>query len=311
MRVMIWLVTVGCMMLSAPSALAMYRVVLLDRFYPGDYTVPRPMEQDLLDSLYGMVDLDRDRSREPLYHGDVVEMLLAHPDIQVLRYPLPGDRTPMEGILHQLRKVMGDARDHHIDAVLLPWESSTLISALEPRDPLEAQRPLRPRDVARYVETVRGWGRTSDVWKVTYDIIRALEALSATGMKVYTIAGNGGRGMVNTFSFADGVTTVGASERELSSFVSHNAFVDERDQAAYLFRRIDDSQGLPLGYDLDGDGCPEVGLRRLTGYSVARKDYPRESWRALKGSSFAAPRALRRFLVGTGRPEQCVSPLGS
>ncbi|MGB0723177.1 MAG: hypothetical protein ACPGU7_12365 [Gammaproteobacteria bacterium] len=297
--------------LAGPGAYAAFRVALVDRFYPGDYALPKAMEQDLLNSLYGMVDLDRDRSREPLYHGDVVEMLLAHPDIQVLRYPLPGDRTPMQGILQQLRKVHDDARDHPIDAVLLPWESSTLISSLEPRTTLDNPRPLRAEAVERYVETVRAWGEDSEVWAVTHDIIRALEALSATGMKVYTIAGNGGRGMVNTFSFANDVTTVGASERELANFVSNNAFVDEREQAAYLFRRVDGSDGAPLGYDLDDDGCPEVSLRHLTGYSESRRDYPREGWRALKGSSFAAPRALRRFLVGAAPPSFCVSPVGS
>lgn len=286
-----------CLFPLAPAASTdvkskpIFRVALVDKFYPRDYTQPPERRAELQDALYGIADLDKDRSREPIYHGDVVEMLIQHPRIQVIRYPIPADRQLMDGVLYELRKLQADVPALDVDAILLPYESSTLVSSLD--------EELQRDKVDQYVDTLRRWGERDQVWATTHAVIRQMETLINDGVEVVTIAGNGGSGMVNTLSFARGVMTVGAVEDELRYFVANNAFVNSYERAAYMFRRVDDHNGKARGYDLDGDGCPEVALTKLTGYHPERTRYPREGWRAIKGSSFAAPRALRNALVGS------------
>ncbi|ABC27274.1 hypothetical protein HCH_00362 [Hahella chejuensis KCTC 2396] len=269
----------------------LYRVAVIDRFYPGDESFASEEDKDMDGWLNGMVDLDRDRKREPLYHGDIVSLLASAPQVAVTPYPLTPGQPAQAEILRQLAEV----RKHvfwgePIDAVVLSWESSTLISAFE--------KPLRSENVESYKAVVRSWAEHDPVWSLSYRIIRLMEDLAETGVQVYTIAGNGGRGMVNTYSFADGVVTVGAVEEELGDFIADNELVDTHDQAAYFFRLVLDVTGAPVGYDVDGDDCADVPVTCLTGYSPERTDYPTRPWPPLKGSSFAAPMALRRHLLG-------------
>ena len=265
-----------------------YRVVIIDRFFPPAEGFESDQQRDEHGWLYGMLDLDQDDQKEPFYHGDVVRLLAAHPKITFITYPIQEQRSPMAEILRNLRKINTRLAVQSVDALVLSWESSTLVSAFE--------KPLKLENAWRYKAEVKRMGEQHQEWKDTYQIILALEKLAEKGVSVYTIAGNGGSGMVNTFSFAAGVTTVGASEKELGHFVAENPFVDTHARAAYQVTRIDDSGGKALGYDIDGDECPDIPLDRLTGYDSDRKEYPKSFWRPLLGSSFAAPVALKSAL---------------
>ncbi len=268
-----------------------YQVVVVDRFYPGDDFYEDAGERSRQRWLYGLVDLDRDRDREPLFHGDIVSLFVNDPQINVLPYVMEQDAPPQQEILRQLKEV----RKHvfwgePIHALVLSWESSTLVSAFE--------KPLQQAHASEYKEVVRRWGLDQEIWRLSYEIIRLLEDIAETGVMVYTIAGNGGSGMVNTYSFADGVITVGASEKELKHFIAENAFVTVRAPAIYQPSLVRDSFGRAMGYDLDGDSCADIPVTCLTGYSPERNDYPDKSWSPLKGSSFAAPLALKQVLTG-------------
>ncbi|OZG74783.1 hypothetical protein BTA51_05480 [Hahella sp. CCB-MM4] len=270
---------------------ASYQVAVVDRFYPGDDFYKDAGERKTQRWLYGLVDLDRDQDREPLYHGDIVSLFASAPGIQVRRYVMLQGQPPQQEILRQLKEV----RKHvfwgePIHALVLSWESSTLASAFE--------KPLQVAHAADYKEQVRQWGLDQETWNLSYQIIRLLEDIAETGVNVFTIAGNGGSGMVNTYSFASGVITVGASEEGLQHFISENVFVSARARAVYQPVLVRDGAGVPVGYDLDGDNCAEVPISCLTGYSPERMDYPERPWSLLKGSSFAAPQALKHLLAG-------------
>jgi len=267
-----------------------YHVAIVDRFYPGDDYYRDDEDRLLHTNLHGLVDLDRDRLREPFYHGEIVSILASHPAIEIHRYEMQPGAHPQQEILRQLKNV----RKHlfwgePISAVVLSWESSTLVSAFE--------KPLRRENVSEYKESVRQWGSENPIWQLSYDTIRLLEDIAEMGVKVYTIAGNGGKGMVNTYSFADGITTVGAREAELKNFVSDNVFVDVHMAAAYQPQLVRDVSGTPRGYDFDGDSCVDVPISCLSGYRSDRMDYPEKTWPLLKGSSFAAPVAMRVALL--------------
>jgi len=267
-----------------------YHVAVVDRFYPGDDFYANEEERNQQVNLHGLVDLDRDHLREPLYHGEIVSIFASHPAIEIHPYEMREGEHPQKEILRQLQNI----RKHvfwgePIDALILSWESSTLVSAFE--------KPLRRENVGKYVESVRQWGHDSDIWQLSFETIRILEDIAEYGVKVFTIAGNGGRGMVNTYSFAKGITTVGAREAELKHFVSDNVFVDMRSPAAHQPKLIRDSEGLPKGYDFDGDACIDVPIDCLSGYQHGRLNYPERLWPLLKGSSFAAPVAMKVALL--------------
>ena len=57
---------------------------------------------------------------------------------------------------------------------------------------------------------------------------------------------------------------------------------------------VRDASGQALGYDINEDQAPDIPLQRVSSYSASRSDYPEESWRMLKGSSYAAPTEVRR-----------------
>lgn len=266
-----------------------YQVALVDKFYPGDQAFEDEEERLMQQALYGMLDIDGDRIREPLFHGDLVRILVQHPLIKILPYSLRHGANPLEELERNLALIRKDLFwGEPIDAVLLPWESSTLVSAFA--------EELSASSVDDYVNVVYQWGRRDEVWLRTWNIILLLEDIIEYGAKVYTISGNGGPRMVNTYSFAHGVVTVGAVERELQHYIADNVFVDLHERAAYQAERVDSVNGQPLGYDVTGDGCVDIGLELLS--TQMRDQLPKRAWKVLKGSSFAAPVALRKALLG-------------
>ncbi len=289
-----------CLLLLLPfviprGAEAGQRVAIVDRFFPA--LSASVQEQELQRWMYGMLDLDGDQIKEPYYHGDLVRLIAAHPELSFFLYPISSDRPPLDSIALNLREIRARLGRQPVDAVLLSWESSTLISAFEV--------PLHRSRAGHYLAQLEKWSETDGSWGPTLAIIRELEALADAGVTVVTIAGNGGRGMVNTFSFARGVITVGAIEPELANFVSDNALVDRREPAAYFARLLHAPAGGALGYDLDGDQCPDIPLQALSSYANARDVFPANPWPPLKGSSFAAPAALKKILLAANAAPAC------
>ncbi|MBJ7552522.1 hypothetical protein [Marinomonas ostreistagni] len=281
-----------CLLLSAlPFSVnaenQLYHVAIIDRFYPPMESFQSDEDKILHTTLYGLVDIDKDYRKETLYHGDIVQLIANDPNIVFLRYPLTGQDTPMREIFQAITSINDRFAFAPIDSLVLSWESSTLASAFE--DPLK----LEHRE--QYIEAIRVWGEEFPAWKDTYNVIRAMEELVLKGAQVFTISGNSGPRTINTLSLAKGVTTVGAIEPELSYFIADNVFVDTYEQAAYSLKRIDDQLGNSLGYDLDGDGCSDIPLSSLTSQSI--NDLPEVLWPPIKGSSFAAPMALKKALI--------------
>lgn len=277
------------------------RVAIVDRFFPA--LSASAQGQAMQRWMYGMLDLDGDQIKEPYYHGDLVRLIAAHPELSFFLYPIGSDRPPLDSIVLNLREIRARLDRQPLDALLLSWESSTLISAFEV--------PLHRSRASHYVAQLEEWSEAGGNWGATLAIIRELEALADAGVIVVTIAGNGGRGMVNTFSFARGVITVGAIEPELAHFVSDNALVDRRGRAAYFARLLQAPSGELLGYDLDGDLCEDIPLRALSSYAKARGPFPAKPWPPLKGSSFAAPAALKKILLDEHAGTACSGSTGA
>ncbi|MBB1486730.1 hypothetical protein H4O21_08925 [Oceanospirillum sp. D5] len=274
---------------ASPSepATSSWRVAVIDRFY--EPVIDDQQEQERQRVLYGLLDLDNDELPEPYYHGDLVQMIASHPSFIFLRYPIRDSSQPLKAILTQLARIKTGFARFPVDALILSWESSTLISAFE--------KPLKRENVKHYKALIREWGHSHSVWYYSRQIIHNIEWLTERGVRVFTIAGNGGSGMVNTFSFASGVITVGASEPELSHFIANNVFVDHFANAVYEPIRVDNNQGQPRGYDLNNDACIDIPVNRLSSYYSSDVQLSRKPWPILKGSSFAAPAAMKASFI--------------
>ena len=79
--------------------------------------------------------------------------------------------------------------------------------------------------------------------------------------------------------------------------MANNVFVDRHGRVAYLIRLVSDTSGRPIGYDVNNDQCADIPIACLSAYSPLRSEYPATSFWAIRGSSFAAPTALRRQLT--------------
>ncbi|WP_210395164.1 hypothetical protein [Motiliproteus sediminis] len=284
-----------CIATAAVAAPVQYRVAVIDRFYPSLETYQTERDISLDVALYGLADLNGDRRREPLYHGDLVTLIARHPQISFLHYPLTASSRPTHEILTNLRELRLRHQRTPVDALLLCWESSTLISAFDP--------PFNRDRAGAFKRLIDYWGIEDAVWRDTREIIDELEALADLGIRVVTIAGNGGKRMVNAFSFAEGVTTVGAEEAELRDFVADNPFVDTYAPAARVVRPLSGVDGSPAGFDINGDECADITATSLSGTNTGQ---PRR--RMIKGSSFAAPAALKTLLPGLAVETDCLTP---
>ncbi|TDO96864.1 hypothetical protein [Marinomonas balearica] len=271
----------------------LYRAAIIDRFYPPSEPFLTNDEREMHTWMYGVIDIDRDRIKEPYYHGDIVQMIAADSQIAFTRYPIDGKRSPMKEILTSLHVILSRMASLPIDALVLSWESSTLISSFN--------FPFTKDKRELYIQTIESWGERDEIWADTYKVIRAIESLTIQGVKVFTIAGNSGSRTVNTLSFAKGVITVGAKEPELSHFIANNVFVDVYEQAAYELHRIDNNKGQPIGYDVNEDGCEDINIEQVS--QRKSTDLPKTVWPPIKGSSFAAPMAMKKALLHIGSKE--------
>ncbi|WCN13323.1 hypothetical protein GV054_10045 [Marinomonas mediterranea] len=276
----------------------LYRAAIIDRFFPPSEPFLNAKDKESHTWMYGLVDVDRDRVKEPYYHGDIVQIIAASPQIAFTRYPIEGKQKPMKEILTNLRVILARMPTLPVDSLVLSWESSTLISAFP--------TPFEKRYSERYIQVLKAWGKNDEIWSDTYQVIRALEALTEQGVKVFTIAGNSGARTVNTLSFAKGVTTVGAKEPELSYFITNNVFVDVYEQAAYEIKRIDNQIGQTVGYDINDDGCEDIPLALIS--RTKQTTLPAKVWPPIKGSSFAAPLAMKKALLNLQDNQEIVCP---
>jgi hypothetical protein len=279
---------------AAPTddpALPIRRLAVIDLFYPGDDAFESEDQRQFELLTHDAVDIDGDRRRDPYYHGDIVGILASGEGIEVLPYPIHDIRDSKGEILRCLRTIAAEVRGgERIDAVLLAWESSTLLSVFG--------ETVDPARVEEYQSTLLTWSATSESWRKTMEIILAIENLTASGTVVYTIAGNSGRGSVNTYSFARGVRTVGAIEPGARErWISHNPLVSLVAKSAFRVRLVRHPGCVGVGYDIDEDGVADIPADRLSGHARWPSRPPRDSWVVLKGSSFAAPTAVRKILA--------------
>ncbi len=280
---------------APPKATEPFRIAVVDLFYPGDDAFASDGDREYALMLNDAVDIDGDGHRDPYYHGDIVGLFASGEGIEIVPYRIDDVEHAKTEILSELRRIQLDViAGNPLDAVVLSWESSTLLKNFGTK--------LSPDKRGAYKAIVKSWGERFPSWQTSYEIILALEALADAGLEVYTIAGNSGAGAVNTYSFAEGVHVIGGVEPDhRGRWIADNALVAARAKAAFKVRFVIGDSPTVAGYDIDEDGLPDIPVRHMSGYKARPMAPPRQTHTVLKGSSYAAPTALKqRVLLDAG-----------
>jgi hypothetical protein len=266
------MVSLGCGVKT--RAPLVYRVALIDNFYPGDEDFHNEAEKEVFLLGYG-IDIDGDNLPEPILHGDLVEFFYQHPQIEVIRFSAPGRDDLVTGTLWALIEA-----GERFDAVSISAEFAI------PRYVFTesyTDHDLKLEDKARYREIIRTMAQGKDKrFKAMEAILVAMERVAALGCPVYVPVGNRGISFVNTFSLAEGVVTVGAESE--THWAANTPFVTLKGPVEFEVLRVWD------GYDLNNDGKSDVSVDKSS--SGGEGFGPN-----LKGTSFTLPVALVRHLT--------------
>lgn len=195
--------------------------------------------------------------------------------------------------------------------------------------------PLTRNNLARYRTQVAAWLRPPEKKNGKYDpkelkayklkqkqrgipddfpaYFRRLEEMNQRGIPVFQSAGNTMSSSVNLLSFANGVTSVGALDKngKKTDYSSDNSLVTRWEQGNYPIKQIFGKKGDILGYNVTGGQQVEIPLSKTTGRPPSGKLLlsnnlktsltPTETPQPIVvgeklGTSFAAPTAVGKFL---------------
>jgi len=121
-----------------------YRVAVVDMFWIPEAAEAYQGELIAADAA----DIDGDGLRNNIYHGDLASLFMATDGVESVPFPVRDPARPKEEILARLGEVLARSRSgEDFSAVMLCWESSTLISSID--------RELAPEKRGSYKEIVR------------------------------------------------------------------------------------------------------------------------------------------------------------
>src|SRR5699024_6942913 len=95
---------------------------------------------------------------------------------------------------------------------------------------------------------------------------KALERLSAKGVKIYISAGNKGKNYLNLYTLADNVNVVGATNSygtAKTKFSNNNSLVNRWFKGVFSVKKIKDKDG-QTGFDINEDGKIDILAKDTT-----------------------------------------------
>lgn len=218
-----------------------------------------------------------------------------------------------------------------IDAAVLSLGYDTLIYSLADVTGL----PLTKDNLAKYKKPIAAWLRPPEKKNgryntqelksykekmekrgLPYDFPATFTRLEWTikrGIPVFHSAGNGASEEVDLLSFADGVNSVGALDKngKKADYSADNSLISIWERGDYPIVQIRDKKGTILGYNITGGQRVEIPLNQTTGRPPVQKTLTESKIKtsgslseaslpvivgSKQGTSFAAPVALGKYL---------------
>ena len=152
-------------------------------------------------------------------------------------------------------------------------------------------------NVAQYKTQIKNWLLTqgkNQGYATTAQVVQLLDQIEALGADVFVAAANVNDGTddeLNLYTLADNVTSVGALSQNGSkaSFSFDNSLIDTWALGEIEVKKVKDSSGKLLGYDLNNDGKVDISGTYSSGGANASNAF-------LRGTSFATPYRMMQAL---------------
>ncbi len=249
------------------------------------------------------IDIDG-TGKKKLPHGNVV--------IPVLRAQIPEDALIKSFSNDDKIKILTDFIPEQIQKIIEEGNfkavniSAGLHKSIRSLKILTGINDLNPDNLSKYKEKIRAFLLGKDIDNIA-KTIRSLENLIDKGIKVYLAGGNRGPEYVNLFSFARGVTSVGACDakgKTLSSSAD-NSLLDRYARGQYTIICEKNSKNEDTYFIIDGSGL-KVRLAKPFGeqmHPIRKQLKEPGSTTTIQGTSYAAPTALAKDIekLGSGQ----------
>ncbi|MEI8388677.1 MAG: S8 family serine peptidase [bacterium] len=231
-----------------------------------------------------------------LYKGSEEEKLLFGEDAKKI-IENPDEIMCFDATIALKELAKSVVRGEKIDAVNLSMGESVRINNLAKVTGL----PLTKENLSQYKNEIRKWFKNNKLPEIKScnDRMESIEKITSGGIPFYVAAGNEGVNSVNLYSFAKGVTTVGALKEDRKTktgYTVDNSLVSQWEQGDYPIDEVKDKNGKLIGYDINGDKKSEIlakdtssnksFLSLLTAFIINKA----------QGTSFATPTALGKYL---------------
>lgn len=162
--------------------------------------------------------------------------------------------------------------------------------------------PLTRDNLKAYNNEVRNWFKETKIHDLQWPDknLRSVENITQKGVPVFIAAGNDGPDYVNLYSFAKGVTIVGAlkeDDKTKTPYSGDNSLVSGWARGDYPITQVKNQDG-KIGYDINADNKIDIPEENVTGHKT--QDLQLVNSITLIGTSNASPAFTGKYLRQKG-----------
>lgn len=217
------------------------------------------------------VDIDGDKIKD-LSHGELIQSIVEAQNAKTITFKIDeidDKMSDLKSITTQFKELARQIREKEIqvDAVNLSYYCNTDLPTLNQfsSSQITTKNIHKRKHKKEIIEALPYSANT--YFKDTYNIIKAIEEVTAQGIPVYVCAGNHGSGHFNLLTLAKGSISVGNMDKtgDKRGFTADNSLVKRWAQGVFNISPVKDKNNTLLGYDITGTGKAEVPAHKTSG----------------------------------------------
>lgn len=240
------------------------------------------------------IDLDGDGTAD-MAHGNVVANLIQsafeNSDVFTFDISQNSNYTTNERIIASLQYIIDEIESGECEYDAVNLSLSSRITYADLSKALGVT--INNDNVAQYSNKIKEWLHSTGAkngYSTTSQVVKLLEKIENLGTDVYIAAANVNDGTddeLNLYTLVNASTAVGAKDKNgnIADFSFKNSLIDAWALGEIEVKKVKDSSGKLLGFDLNHDGKVDIDASYSSGGSNSANAY-------LKGTSFASPYML-------------------
>jgi len=244
------------------------------------------------------IDLDGDGIGD-MAHGNVVANLIkANTNANVFTFDITksSSGTTNQKLINNLQTILNDIKSGKRSYDALNMSLSSRITYEDLSKALGVK--ITKDNVSKYQSQIKNWlinEGAKNGYATTAQAVQLLEQIAATGTSIYIAAANVNDGTddeLNLYTIAANTTSVGALDKSgyKASFSFNNSLIDAWALGEIEVKKVKNSSGKLLGYDLNNDGIVDISGKYTSGGINSSNPF-------LKGTSFASPYKLSQSIA--------------